>query len=320
MHEVYSSDKPDEIFKMIKPETENVFIPGISHYEDSKIVNLVDDLIHSGRNVIGTALNLDSSGNPSNFLPELMALAHEVILAKAICNEPGCSDRDANRSLKIEDSFEPRCGHHFSYPGSPSISLGNAGRLEMVVGPMFASKTDSLERELKCYNAANLSYVVFKWNKDVRYDGGATDITLHNGKKIPAIAISDVKEIKNYLGNNKKIKRVAIDEGQFLSELYDFVFESIPKGYQFFITGLMKDFQKKPFGDIPKLMCLADKLQIKYSNCAECYSPATESTRVTKSLKTVEVGGKGQYQPRCLTHWEGPEPRRIVYEFPKLKA
>ncbi len=130
------------------------------------------------------------------------------------------------------------------------------------------------------------------------------------------------------------LRFVAIDEGQFFPGLYDLAFELIPQGYKLIVTGLVRGFNRAPFGDIPKLMCLADVVTYNYGVCVSCYSPATDSQRM-KKMPTGAIpadykdpleliGGKDHdgvsyyYDARCISHWKLPGRPTSQFTFPKL--
>lgn len=326
------------------PNTRNVVIAGVSHFEDPRIVDLVDALIRSGRNVVASALNLDSEGKPYGLLPQLMTLADRLHLKKAVCLDGGCG-ADAIRSKSVESGFEPVCVHHYHFPGSPPIRQVDSGFLSLWLGPMFSSKSTDVYEEIKRMDRAGVRHVEFKWLKDdvgeeelkqKPFDQGF--IELKGGTKIPAILVRDAKDIRQYLRDHGDIKRVIIDELQFIGGVYDLVYDLMPRGYGFLGTGLPRTFRRDGFGEVPQLMCLADEVHMQHAYCVVCKHPCTDNQRmkwereilvpVHKDDPTVAPGagaseneGAGKdyhYEPRCLVHWTLPGENALAYDFPYL--
>ncbi len=329
-HDVVSLEDPDEIYHLITSHTKTVIIAGMAHYKENLIVELVDATVRSGRSVIGTGLNLDAEGKPYGNMAPLMALADEVQLTKAICSNHLCLDDQAKRSREsIDKSYEPVCSYHFTFKEAPPVPKNVAGSLELIVGPMFASKTEALVEKIQDYKFLTVPFVVFKWTNDARYGEEKREslqegfITTHNETKIPAVAVNNANDIKRYLDakENKKIRTVLIDEGQFIEGVYDLVFKLIPQGYKFHISGLARGYNRKPFGDIPSLMCLADNIDFRSSICVKCYEPATESHRIEASEgdTLIQPGGKGAYEARCLKDWSVPKETEARYKIIPLE-
>ncbi|MEK6846241.1 MAG: hypothetical protein AABY26_05750, partial [Nanoarchaeota archaeon] len=184
----------NDIYKKITPSTRTVIISGASLFPP-ELAELTDALVRSNRDVVVSGLNLDSEGYPHGIMPEFMALADEVLLAKAICSQPRCTSEEANRSTLENGVYLPLCTHHFHYYNSPPISHQETGTLELFLGPMFSGKSTAWHREQIKMQRKGLPYVVFKWNRDNRYGEGDGkefengQVTLHSQEKIPAILV-----------------------------------------------------------------------------------------------------------------------------------
>lgn len=355
-HKVGVTDKVDEIYRQVKKETGSVVIVGASHY-NLEIVELAEAIVRSGRNLIASGLNLSAEGKPYNSMPGLMALADRVILAKGICSAELCGNEQANRSTRKEP-FLPVCSHHYTFPSSPPIGEGSGGELELYAGPMFSAKSTSWARKLEKVEKASLGYVVFKWIKDQRYNKEKKNgekrffgliknqnhneeksafekdkIVLHNKKTLEALLVRDAKDIYAYLKGLSKehqgVRQIFIDEAQFLEGIYEMVFSLIPEGYKFSVTGLPRGFNRQGFGEFPKLMCLADKINMRYAVCTQCGEPATENQRI-KIINgerkpacyddpLVLVGGKEAYEARCLNHWVLKGEPELKYKLEKFE-
>lgn len=327
-HKVIVTEQVEPIYDKIQNNTRTVMVLGASHFTDSNLIELSDAIIRSNRNFIASGLNLDVNGLPHGYMDRFMALADEVILTKSICSEATCQDLEANRSIKNGETYLPICTHHYTYPGSPSLSAGQRGFLELTLGPMYSAKSTRTKHKIDKYTKAEIKFLAFKWLNDDRYgekQGKVFDrgyITLHNDKKIPAVMVRTASDIKEYLHRtkNQQIRHFFADEVQFMPRFYELCLELLPQGYHIGATGLIRGFNRQPFGEVPKLMCLADKIDINYANCVVCFHPATENQRMKRiddgkpqeahyDDPLVLVGGKDDkkvkdfYQARCLRDW-----------------
>src|SRR3989339_1269130 len=323
-HQVQVTDNLDSIFQSITPQTRTVFLVGAAHYTSPDIVGLADAVVRSNRDLIVAGLNLDSRGKPYGYMPNLITLADEIILAKAICSYPGCRSIEANRSKGQELNFEAFCAHHYTNE-CPPIPKELAGSLKLYLGPMFSGKSTRWSRELNKVKKVGWDPIVLNYSRDVR--DGNTDrensgkgyITLHNGSQLEAVLVRDGSEVKNYLTSHPNQKVVFINEAQFMAGLYQTIFDLIPQGYQFHVDGLSRGFNRGKFGDIADLVCLADTVDMSYATCVVCGDPATENQRMKRVNGTVmpahyddpleAVGGKDTgkaeffYEARCLKDW-----------------
>jgi thymidine kinase len=200
------------------------------------------------------------------------------------------------------------------------------GKLRMKIGAMFSNKSEGIGDEIKVLENKSVPYVVFKWDQDARYKETVREafskgyITMHEGGRIPAICIGTAEDIKEYLINHPKVKDVYVGEGQFISGLFDVARELISKGYNLRIDALARDARRKPFGDVPKLMCLADDIDMCYAICVDSFEPATESYILDQSTRTqVKVGGKGDYEAKSLKHWSSEREEPLKYQFEMFK-
>jgi len=323
-HEVKVTDNIGGICKGILPQTRTVVIVGASHYRDEKIVDLADAIVKSNRDLLVSGLNLDAEGRPHGFMPELITLADEILLAKAICSHNGCRSMEATRSIRRGNSYSAVCAHHYRFD-CPPISREFSGFLKLYLGSMYSGKTTEWGSDLNKIQEVGWNPLVLKYFGDDR-DGeeerelfGEGYVTLHKGERIPAVLVKTGEDIKEYLESHPDRKYVFLNEGQFIKGLYDLVFELIPKGYKFCIDALLRGFNRKKFGEGAELVCLADVVNMNYATCVVCGHPAGENQRMKRVGEMVlpahsddsleVVGGKDDgkvkyfYEARCLRHW-----------------
>jgi thymidine kinase len=176
------------------------------------------------------------------------------------------------------------------------------GWLELVVGPMFSGKSEELIRRVTRAFIAKQRVQVFKPAIDDRYD--AVAIASHNGRKLEALAVDSVEDIRRYLEPDTQV--VAIDEGQFLSsELVAFALELADAGKRVIIAGLDLDFRGEPFGPVPQLLARAESVEKLTAVCVRCGSAATRTQRLIGGHPAhfddpvILVGASESYEPRC---------------------
>ncbi|MBI2592572.1 MAG: thymidine kinase [Candidatus Colwellbacteria bacterium] len=113
---------PEELIQLLKPETATVAIDEIQFF-DYRIVNAVRAIAKQGRRVICAGLDLDFRGEPFGSVPELLAVAQEVMKLTAICvvcGEPATMSQrlvDGNPAkwddptvvIGAEEKYEARC-------------------------------------------------------------------------------------------------------------------------------------------------------------------------------------------------------------------
>lgn len=339
-HSVTVTDNVTNIYEGITSSTRTVIIVGAAHYQDKKIVDLAEAVVRSNRDLVLAGLNLDVQGKPYGFMPNLITLADEVLLSKANCSYPGCRSAEANRSIKLGDAFSAYCSHHYSHD-CPPVSQDLAGSLKLYLGSMFSGKSTEWARELKKVEKTGRDPLVLNYLGDVR-DGnnqrqlfGWGEVTLHSGERLDAVLVRTGEDIKKYLADNPGQKTIFINEGQFITGLYDAVFELIPKGYRFYVDALLRGFNRGKFNDIADLVCLANEVDFLYATCVQCGYPATENQRMKRIESVVvpadyhdpleAVGGKDTgrvsyfYQARCLKDWVLANEPPLLYQLERFE-
>ena len=169
------------------------------------------------------------------------------------------------------------------------------GRLEVVVGPMFSGKTETLiKRVYQTERFYCQKAVVFKPLTDTRHAEAA--VISHNGTSHVAEWLArDAPALPH------DVALIALDEVQFFTmDAVPRILEALHAGVNIVAAGLDLTFRGEPFGPVPALMAYADSVTKLTSTCARCSKPATRSHRLSSSTETVLVGGTESYEPRCL--------------------
>jgi len=123
----------------------------------------------------------------------------------------------------------------------------------------------------------------------------------HDQHKIPCTYVSSLFDISS--DDIKMHDVVLINEGQFFSELSEFVKELLEKKKTVVVCGLDGDYKRVKFGQILDLIPLCDKVTKLTSVCGICKqtgSPAIFTLRIdSKTRDQVLVGGAETYKPVC---------------------
>ncbi|MCM1990061.1 thymidine kinase [Oceanirhabdus seepicola] len=176
------------------------------------------------------------------------------------------------------------------------------GWIEVVIGPMYSGKSEELIRRVRRAKIAKMKVQVFKPSVDDRYS--KEDVVSHCGEKIEAMPVKDSSVIMGKVDNDTKV--VAIDEVQFFDiNILDVIEELAEKGLRVICAGLDMDFKGEPFGPIPRLLAIAEKVDKISAICVVCGNPATRTQRLINgkparySDPVVLVGAQESYEARC---------------------
>jgi len=183
------------------------------------------------------------------------------------------------------------------------------GSVEVICGSMFSGKTDELIRRLIRATIAKQKVQVFKPAIDVRY--AVEKVTSHAGSDYDAIPIQKAAEILTRLEPDTTV--VGIDEAQFLdAEVVTVARELADKAIRVLVAGLDQDFRGEPFGPMPALMSLAERVDKIHAICMVCGDEASRTQRLVNGKPAryddpvVIVGASEMYEARCRRHHEVP--------------
>ena len=169
------------------------------------------------------------------------------------------------------------------------------GSIEVICGSMFSGKTEELLRRIKRAEFANLKIAVFKPQIDKRYN--KKNVVSHDKNTIQSVPVKNAKDI--FLLANK-VQVVAIDEAQFFnSELIKVCDKLANSGIRVIIAGLDMDFQGNPFGPIPALLAISEKITKVHAICTNFSSSANFSFRKNAELSLIRLGERKEYNALC---------------------
>ncbi len=175
------------------------------------------------------------------------------------------------------------------------VGSGN-GWIEVVCGPMFSGKSEELIRLLRRAAIARQRLQVFKPATDNRYSNN--NVVSHTKDRIPSQVVERAEEILKRLDPRTEV--IGIDEAQFFDDDLPRICRHMADlGKRIIVAGLDMDFRGVPFGTMPELLAIAEKVTKITAICARCGAPASYSQRLVESAKQVVVGASGVYEARC---------------------
>ena len=172
------------------------------------------------------------------------------------------------------------------------------GVLEVITGPMFSGKSEELIRRLKRARIARQRVACYKPDIDLRYH--RTAIASHSSQTHEAVTVATVELLREDLAPQlAEIDVVGIDEVQFFSDaILPLAVELIALGKRVLMAGLDTTFAAEPFGPVPNLMAIADKVTKLSAVCMVCGAAAIHTQRLGHSQELVVVGAAGLYEAR----------------------
>lgn len=183
------------------------------------------------------------------------------------------------------------------------------GSIEVVTGSMFSGKTDELIRRLRRARIARQSVQVFKPAIDIRY--AVEKVTSHAGGEFDATPVGRAADILSLVRPDTTV--VALDEAQFFEpEVGRYCQELAERGLRVIVAGLDTDFRGQPFGPMPELMAIAERVDKLHAICAVCGDEAARTQRLIDGQPAyydepvVVVGASELYEARCRLHHDVP--------------
>jgi len=173
--------------------------------------------------------------------------------------------------------------------------------LEVICGPMFSGKTDELIRLIRRSEIAKLNFYVFYPTLDKRQSGPY--IKSRSGYEYQALGVDKSLDIIEYIINNGQMPDVVfIDECQFFdSDIVDIVKKLVASDVNVIVSGLDLDYKASPFGSMPELMALADKVHKLTAVCMKCRGDANRTKRIkNNSNELIVIDDNTNYEARCI--------------------
>lgn len=188
-------------------------------------------------------------------------------------------------------------------------TVQSKGHIELICGSMFSGKSEELIRRVKRAQIARQRVQVFTHAIDTRY--GTAKVASHSGADLDAHPVQRASQIVEQLLPDADV--VAIDEAQFFDwQIADVVTVLATRGIRVIVAGLDTDFRGEPFGAMPVLMALAEKVEKLNAICMVCGGDASRTQRLVNGQPAgydepvVVVGANEMYEARCREHHQVP--------------
>lgn len=174
-----------------------------------------------------------------------------------------------------------------------------AGSITLIVGGMFAGKSEELVRLLNRLRIAQRRIIAFRPARDTRQPR----VKSRAGGEFDAVCVQKASEMLD-LATPHDV--VGIDEGQFFDEgLRDAVFALARGGKTVLVAALNADFAGRPFPSVSPLYAIASEIDHVRAICVKCGGEASFSQRLVPSSERFVIGD-GEYEARCLACYEPP--------------
>jgi thymidine kinase len=196
------------------------------------------------------------------------------------------------------------------------------GKLELIVGPMRSNKTAELLRRIETRRQyAKQHVMLLKPSADTKSTNGLVESRNRNGcGKMDAVEFpsGDPWAVLPILADEeqrigKRVECIAIDEGQFVHDLFLFTKRLLESGHDVMVSGLELDFRGLPFGEMLDLSWL---VRMYAGNVTELVAYCSCGARALYPQRLIDgkpahydspiIMAGDFYEPRCGEHFVLP--------------
>lgn len=189
--------------------------------------------------------------------------------------------------------------------------------LHVITGPMFSGKSEALIAELNRARYAKKTVAIIKPHVDTRALESIASRKIESGTSVvresqTAKSLSSLPALQSFLAETN-FDVLGVDEAQFFpvdadphglgwfgKELLKFLSMNRASDTRIIVAGLDQDFRGLPFGPIPGLMAIADRVDKLSGVCMSCGSyEARHTRRVNQTASTIAVGDVESYEVVC---------------------
>jgi thymidine kinase len=178
------------------------------------------------------------------------------------------------------------------------------GKLELIIGPMFASKSTELISTINRYISIGMSVLVINNHLNSRY--GTSKISTHDKKIYEGCFnlqyLKDIYKLEQY----PKINVIVIEELQFFPDAYNVITNILDTTDKIVIAaGLIGDSERNPFGDVLRLIPHAETLKHLTAFCKKCNNGTIGqfTKRLSNNKDTIAIGSDDMYITVCRKHY-----------------
>jgi len=203
--------------------------------------------------------------------------------------------------------------------------MDSHGSITIYTGPMFSGKTQALMARLQSKQRAHKNVLVVKPALDDRYDSVDEIVvkqkTAQRFEKHASMAAHPIKTVEQLGALIRKIDPdiIGVDEAQFFGNEFSVALDtiahklggriggtSIERHLEVYVAGLDLDAWARPFGPMPDLLAVADRVEKFTANCFQCGQDARFTQKIGGSAGRIEVGADDLYEARCGGCWTPP--------------
>ncbi|HTX76003.1 MAG TPA: hypothetical protein VMD29_07350 [Terracidiphilus sp.] len=196
------------------------------------------------------------------------------------------------------------------------------GKLELIVGPMRSNKTAELLRRIEIRRQyAKRHVLLLKPSADTKAAAGHVESRNGNGcarmravefpSNDPWSALPILAATEQEIG--KRVECIAIDEGQFVNDLFLFTKRLLESAHDVMVSGLELDFRGLPFGEMLDLSWLVRTYAgnitelVSYCSCgARALYPQRLIDGKPAPYESPIIMAGDNYEPRCAEHFVLP--------------
>jgi len=171
------------------------------------------------------------------------------------------------------------------------------GNICVFTGPMKCGKTKKAIEAATIQKIRGKDIKVFKPGIDNRF--AENKIVTRAGRELETLNISCIEDIENYDADV-----YVIDEFQFLEGDLNVLNRLANKDKKIYISGLNLTSDRKPFGKMGEVMCMADKIELMTSVCEVCKSEEAIYTYYSGPKNSDILVGETGYMPVCRQCYE----------------
>lgn len=194
--------------------------------------------------------------------------------------------------------------------------MKNGHSIELIMGVVRCGKTAELLRRVATQRTyAHRDILIVKPSTDTKSGDGVITSRYEKGERqMQAIEIAAenpwhifdiLHDRERELG--KRVDVVAIDEGQFVKDLFPLVGSLLSEGYDLLVAGLDLDFRGLPFGDMLALQWFVTAYggsvtrSVAYCECGDeaFFSQRLDESGAPASYDSPVIIAGESYRPRC---------------------
>lgn len=204
--------------------------------------------------------------------------------------------------------------------------------LRLIIGPMFAGKTTEIIRTYNLYRFLKKRILVVNHTLNQRFQDVKQSID-DDEKCITSISTHDFVFLRHdFVLTTSKLQNIfevpdfesfdviLIEELQFYDDAFDVVTQLVDLHQKIVISsGLDGDSERRPMGDVLKLIPYADTVERIVALCRECCdgTPGIFSSRMPSHCRrtnVIDVGAADKYQALCRKHYLKSNKSNITNE------